>query len=127
MNNKNNFLLRDHKAENKMIQRLAKREREGQNENKMIQRLAERERERQKEKEMERKKGRVACRHGTDMDIYLAFEESYLLMETHTHTQKGGRKEYIINNSRHLAISTLGLFCRKKGKRKGKEREKEGM
>lgn len=32
LNNKNNFLLRDHKAENKMIQRLAKRERERQKE-----------------------------------------------------------------------------------------------
>lgn len=32
LNNKNNFLLRDHKARNKMIQRLAKRERERQGE-----------------------------------------------------------------------------------------------
>lgn len=69
LNNKNNFLPRDYKAKNKMIQRLTKRERE-----------------KQKEKEMERKKEGVACTHGTDMDIYVAFEESYLLMETHTHT-----------------------------------------
>lgn len=44
LNNKNNFLLRDHKAENKMIHRLAKREGESQKE---------------KEKEKERKELRV--------------------------------------------------------------------
>lgn len=32
LNNQDNFLLRDHKAKNKMIQRLAKRERERQKE-----------------------------------------------------------------------------------------------
>lgn len=72
LDNKNNFLLRGHKAENKMIQRLTKREREIQK--------------------------RVACRHGTDMDIYLAFEESYLAMETHTHThthRKEARKNIL--------------------------------
>lgn len=65
------------------------------------------------------------------MDIYLAFKESYLPTygNTHTHTQKGDQKKYIINNSRHLLIPTYLMFVlsKKRKKEKGKEREKEGM
>lgn len=57
LNNKNNYLLRDQKIKNKMIHRLAKREGEIQ-------------------KEKEREELRVDME--TDMDVYLAFEESYL-------------------------------------------------
>lgn len=52
LNNKNTFLLKDHKPRNKMIQRLTKRERERQ-------------------KEKNRKELRIDME--TDMDIYLSF------------------------------------------------------
>lgn len=64
LNNKNNFLLRE------------------QDDSK-----TRKKRKRGTERARERKKG-VACRHGMDMDIYLAFEESYLPTYGNTHTRR---------------------------------------